>query len=50
MKPTKEDKLMQLIEFIVIGTAIWFNPSAGFLIFLLQCCFLLLKSLRDDRK
>jgi hypothetical protein len=49
-KSRKTRKWLKVVEFAVVGFAIWLNPNAGFLIFLLKLCFQLLGLLQQERE
>jgi hypothetical protein len=49
MKPSNK-KWLKVIEFTVVGFALWLNPSASLLIFLLKLCFQTLYALQKDEK
>jgi hypothetical protein len=49
-KSFNKKKWLKVIEFAIVGFALWLNPSASFLIFLLKLCFQILHTLPDDRK
>lgn len=48
MKLSNKKKWLKVIEFTVVGTATWLNPSAGGLLFLLKLCFQILAALQKD--
>jgi hypothetical protein len=48
-QPNKKQWLL-VIEFAAVGFATWFNPEAGFLLFLLKLCFQILKTLQKNDK
>ncbi|WP_333346515.1 hypothetical protein [Microcoleus sp. B3-A4] len=50
MKSSNKKKLLKVIEFTVVGVATWLNPQAGFLLFLLKLCFLILTALQKDEE
>lgn len=47
MKPSKFKKWRKVTEFAIVGLAIWLNPQAGLLIFLLKLSFQILWTLQD---
>ncbi|WP_333435924.1 hypothetical protein [Microcoleus sp. D2_18a_D3] len=50
MKSSNKKKWLKVIEFTVVGVATWFNPQAGFLLFLLRLCFQILAALQKDEE
>jgi len=48
MKLSNRKKWLKVVEFTVVGFALWLNPSASFLIFLLKLCFQILVALQKD--
>ena len=47
MKPSNLKKWRKVTEFTIVGLAIWLNPHAGLLIFLLKLSFQILWTLQD---
>jgi len=43
-------KWLKVVEFAIVGFALWLNPSASLLIFLLKLCFQILHTLQKDEK
>ena len=50
MKYSNKKKWLKVIEFAIFGFALWLNPSASLLIFLLKLCFQILYALQKDEK
>jgi len=50
MKYSNKKKWLKVIEFAIVGFALWLNPSASLLIFLLKLCFQILYALQKDEK
>lgn len=50
MSKSNKKKWLKVIEFTVVGVAIWLNPQAGFLLFLLRLCFQILAALQKDEE
>ena len=50
MKPSDKKKWLKVIEFAIVGFALWLNPSASLLLFLLKLCFQILHSLQKDKE
>ncbi|HEY9907299.1 MAG TPA: hypothetical protein V6D18_06785 [Thermosynechococcaceae cyanobacterium] len=46
-KPSNFKKWRKVTEFTIVSLAVWLNPQAGLLIFLLKLCFLILWTLQD---
>ena len=50
MKTPNKKKWLKVVEFAIVGFALWLNPSASLLIFLLKLCFQILYALQKDEK
>jgi hypothetical protein len=48
MKPSNKKQWLKVIEFAIVGSATWLDPSAGGLLFLLKLCFQILAALQKD--
>ncbi|MDY7013878.1 MAG: hypothetical protein SVX43_09840 [Cyanobacteriota bacterium] len=48
--PKKTRQWLKFVELVAVGWAVWLNPEAGLLIFLLKICFQVLAVLQGEER